>query len=96
MKSFSLSLAIAALIAALSLGLASHPAAAISIEDSAGNPDVQAPLTDPDDATSNDQGDGFHLAFPSQDTTNGTGTGSQWIFSMPTSSGTTTDGQQSQ
>jgi len=92
MKSLSLSLAIAALAAVLSLGLASRPAAAISIEDSAGNPDVTAPLTDPDDSTSSDQGGGFHLAFPSQNGTSPS-SGTQWIFSMPTSSGGTTDGQ---
>ena len=89
MKFFSLSLA-AALAAVFGLGLASHPAAAISIEDSAGNPDATAPLTDPDDAfDSNNQGvSGFTLTMPGQDNSNT----QQFIFTMPTSSGSG-DGQ---
>jgi hypothetical protein len=85
--------ACAALAIALGSGIGSaigwHSAAAITVEDSAGNPDVIAPLTDPDDgngATSS-QGGGFTIIAPDQG-------GSGLTFGSPTMPTDTSDQSQ--
>lgn len=83
----------AALAITLGLGLGIvagwQTAAAITVEDSAGNPDVTAPLTDPDDSAGSDQGNlGLSLGSHDQD-----GSNNGWQLNLGTSSGSS-DGTQ--
>lgn len=91
MTSLLKSVAGAALAIALGSGIGAaigwHSAAAITVEDSTGNPDVTAPLTDPDDAGSNgSQAGGFMIIAPDQG-------GNGLTFGSPTMPDDTTGGQ---
>lgn len=93
MNSLLRSVAYAALAIALGsgIGLATgwHAASAVTVEDSAGNPDVTAPLADPDDsADSTSQGSGFSIIAPDQN-----GNAMPWSFGSPTMPEDGTNGQ---
>jgi hypothetical protein len=82
---------LALLITGLALGMGSVGARAVTVEDSAGNPDASAPLADPDAAAQTDtQSGGFSIIAPDQ---NGSGNGLQWTFGSPSMPSGTTDGQ---
>ncbi|HEX9447927.1 MAG TPA: hypothetical protein VF920_08095 [Dongiaceae bacterium] len=84
-------IALALLATGLGLSLGSHVASAVTIEDSAGNPDAIAPLTDPDDAAGDSaQSGGFSIIAPDQ---SNNGTGLQWTFGTQTMPGSMGDGQ---
>lgn len=84
--------ALALLVSGLGLALGTHQAAAISVEDSAGNPDAVAPLTDPDNAADNAaQSGGFSIIAP--DDQGNTSDGLNLTFGSPTLPGGSSDGQ---
>ena len=85
-----------AIVLGIGLGtaIAWHSAAAITVEDNSGNPDVTAPLTDPDDAGGSQGSGGIYLGTSDQ---NGDSSSGGWhiMLSTPSSSGGT-DQTQSQ
>ena len=86
---------IAATASAIVLGIglgtavAWHTAMAITVEDNAGNPDVAAPLADPDNAAGSQGSDGLNLGTSDQSGDGNTG-GWHIMLSMPDSSGDAT------
>jgi hypothetical protein len=92
MNSLLRTVALALLASTLGLGLGVHPAAAISVEDSAGNPDAVAPLADPDTAADNAaQSGGFSIVAPNDQ--GGSAGGLQWTFGSPSKPAGGGDGQ---
>jgi hypothetical protein len=82
MNSLFRSIAYVALAIALGSGLGLtigwQTASAVTVTDSAGNPDAVAPLADPDDAgDSSSQSGGFSIIAPDQN-------GSGWTIGSPT------------
>ena len=69
-----------ALGSGIGLAIGWHAASAVTVEDSTGNPDVTAPLADPDDSTSStSDGGGFSIIAPDQN-----GNAMPWSFGSPT------------
>jgi hypothetical protein len=84
-----------AIVLGIGLGTAFawHSAAAITVEDNSGNPDVAAPLADPDDASGNQGGGGVYFGTSDQSGDSSSG----WHIMLDGSGGTSgTDQTQSQ
>jgi hypothetical protein len=83
-----------AVVLGITLGtvVAWHAAMAITVEDNSGNPDVSAPLADPDDAGGSQGSGGIYLGTTDQ---SGDGSSSGWHIMLDGSSGNT-DQTQSQ
>jgi hypothetical protein len=84
-----------AIVLGIGLGTAFawHSAAAITVEDNSGNPDVAAPLADPDDAGGSQGSGGIYLGTSDQGSDSSSGSG--WHIMLDGSSGGT-DQTQSQ